>query len=460
MRVPTVSGAIKSIAVLPLQNLSGDPAQEYFSDGTTEALISNLAQIHSLKVISRTSIMRYKGSTKSLPDIGRELGADAIVEGSVHRIGGRVRITAQLIQASSDAHIWAKDYEGDVAEMLRLEEDASRSIAQEIRAQLTSDETSRFATAKRIDPVAHDEFLMGTAERWKSTPGGYLKAVDHFKKAIELQPDYAAAFAGWSNALMQGGFVDRIEEARMTAQKALGLDSNLSDAHSAIARVYSGEWDWSAADREWRRALELNPVSLDVCQCYPIGLMEMGRLPEAVTIMDRAVALNPLSADVEATYGQILFLAHKYDEARPHLLRALELEPNQFTALRILSNLREVTGDLEGASEVLRRAVPLIGLTMETSAQAGRIYAKQGRRADALRVLSNVTKPGMNPNRQSLATLYFALGDKDNGFKTLTKDFDQKINADLVKVDPLFDDVRDDPRMKGLIARLKLPDSR
>jgi predicted Zn-dependent protease len=188
--------------------------------------------------------------------------------------------------------------------------------------------------------------------------------------------------------------------------------------------------------------------------------MEMGRLPEAVTIMDRAVALNPLSADVEATYGQILFLAHKYDEARPHLLRALELEPKQFNALRILSNLREVTGDLEGASEVLRRAVPLIGLTMETSAQGGRIYAKQGRRADALRVLSNVTKPGMNPNRQSLATLYFALGDKDNGFKTLTKDFDQKINAELVKVDPLFDDVRDDPRMKGLIARLKLPDSR
>src|SRR5262249_2549680 len=173
---------IKSIAVLPLQNLSGDPSQEYFSDGTTEALISNLAQVQSLKVISRTSLCVTRVRPNYCGTSG-ELGADAIVEGSVHRIGGRVRITAQLIEVASDSHIWAKDYEGEVADMLRLEEEASRSIAQEIRAQLTSDESKRFATAKRIDPVAQDEFLMGTAERWKSTPGGFLKAVGHFKKA-------------------------------------------------------------------------------------------------------------------------------------------------------------------------------------------------------------------------------------------------------------------------------------
>jgi len=455
-RVPTVSGAIKSIAVLPLQNLSGDPAQEYFSDGTTEALISNLAQIHSLKVISRTSVMRYKGSTKLMPDIGMELGADAIVEGSVHRIGGRVRITAQLIQAATDAHIWAKDYEGDVADMLRLEEEVSRSIVQEIRAQLTSDETQRFATARRVDPVAQDEFLMGTAERWKAGPA-FLKAVDHFKKAVELQPDYAAAYAGWSNALLQAGFTNRVEEARMTAQKALALDPNLSDAHSGMARVYSAEWDWSGADREWHRALELNPASLDVCQCYTVNLLEIGRFAEAVALMDQAVAMNPLSADVQASYGQLLFYARKYDEARPYFQRALELDANHFTALRLFSNLREMKGDLDGAMELMARAVQQIGLTTETSAQTGRIYAKMGRRADALRVLSNTTKPGMNPNLQSLTTFYFAVGDKENAFKTLTRDFDQKLNADVVTVDPLFDDLRDDPRMKALVARLKLP---
>src|SRR5262245_6594469 len=172
-RVPTVSGAIKSIAVLPLQNLSGDPSQEYFSDGTTEALISNLAQVQSLKVISRTSVMRYKGSTKLLRDIGR-VRSGCHCRGMVQRIGGRVGVTAQLIEVASDSHIWAKDYEGEVADTLRLEEEASRSIAQEIRAQLTSDESKRFATAKRSGPVAQDEFLMGTAERWKSTPGGFL----------------------------------------------------------------------------------------------------------------------------------------------------------------------------------------------------------------------------------------------------------------------------------------------
>jgi eukaryotic-like serine/threonine-protein kinase len=459
VRVPSVSGNIRSIAVLPLQNLSGDPAQEYFSDGTTEALISNLAQVHSLKVISRTSVMRYKGTTKTLPEIGRELGADAIIEGSVHRIGGRVRITAQLIQAATDAHIWAKDYEGDMADMLQLEADVARSIATEIRAQLTSEETGRL-TAKRIDPAAQDEFLMGTAERWKDSPGGFLRAVEHFKKAIELQPDYAAAYAGWSNALMQGVFVERKAEALAAAEKALQLDPNLSDAHAAMARVHDADWNWAAADREWKRALDLNPVSLDVCQCYPIGLLEMGRFKEAVGLMDRAVDMNPLSPNVQATYGQILYYAHKYDEARPHLQRALELEPKEFIALKILSNIYEMTGDLDRAAEFWKRAAPLRGLDFETSADGARIYAKLGRRADALRVLPNAIKTATNANRSMmLATVYFALGDKDEGFKILEKVFNQRINADLVKVEPLFDNVRSDPRMQRLLAMLKLPES-
>src|SRR5262249_49352740 len=162
-----------------------------------------------------------------------------------------------------------------------------------------------------VDPVAHDEFLMGTAERWRVTPGSFLKAVDHFKKAVEIQPDYAAAYAGWSNALNQGFFVDRQAEARSAAGKALQLDPNLSDDHAAMARVLSADWNWDPANREWKRALDLNPASLDVCQCYPIQLFQMGRFKEAVSLMDQAIDMNPLSPNVQATYGQILYYAHK-----------------------------------------------------------------------------------------------------------------------------------------------------
>jgi serine/threonine protein kinase/Tfp pilus assembly protein PilF len=455
-------GPIRSIAVLPLQNFSGDASQDYFSDGTTEELISNLAQIHTLKVISRTSVMRYKGSPKSLPDIGRELGADAIIEGSVHHVGGRVRITAQLIRASTDAHLWAKDYEGEMADMLRLEADVAQSIAREIRAQLTPEESARISKARRIDPVAQDEFLMGTSARWKSTSAEFLNAIRHFDRAIQIQPDYAEAYAGKSNAIMQAGFQAREAEARDLAQKALALDAKLSDAHAAMGRVYAADWDWANADKEYQQALDLNPVSLDVCQCYPIALSGQGRFPEAVAITERAVSLNPLSSEVQASYGEILFYAHKYEEARPHLERAIDLDPRNFTAFRVLTNLHDMSSDLQKAMAVWKVGAALIGQDAEeNSAIGGRLLAKMGRRADARRVLSNVTKPGATPNLQSLATLYFALGNKDQGFATLARYFvEDRQNASVVAINPLFDDVRADPRFKALIAKLKLPGQR
>jgi TolB-like protein len=229
---PTATDAprIRSIAVLPLQNLSRDPDQEFFSDGTTESLISNLAQIHDLDVIARTSIMRYKGTTKTVPQIGRELGVDAILEGSVQRVGGRVRITAQLIRASTDTHLWAREYERDAADVLKLEAEVALTIAQEIQAHLTPEETRRLASARSIRPDAREAFLLGSYHAAKDNEADYRKAIEHFQRAIQLQPDYAVAYAGLSEAsfaFRNRGFTNDERAMRTAAAKAINLDGSV-----------------------------------------------------------------------------------------------------------------------------------------------------------------------------------------------------------------------------------------
>src|SRR5215472_3042658 len=261
---------IRSIAVLPLRNLSRDPEQEFFSDGTTEALISSLAQIHALKVISRTSVMRDKGTTETVPEIARELGVDAVVEGSVQLVGGRVRITAQLIQASTDTHLWANDYERDLGDVLGLEAEVSRAIAQEIGIQVTSEERRRMGGARRINPPAQEAYLLGRYHRWKLNEQDLRQSINYFEQAVKLQPDFAAAYSGMSIAWYERGvwgakgFREVEGPSRTAALKALELDPNLSEAHSALSEVFFGyDWNWSAAETEHHRALDLDPNNLD-----------------------------------------------------------------------------------------------------------------------------------------------------------------------------------------------------
>ena len=254
---------IRSLAVLPLQNLSRDPDQEFFSDGATEALIANLAQIHDLAVISRTSIMQYKGTTKTVPEIGRELGVDAILEGSVQRVEGRVRITAQLIRAATDTHIWARAYERDAADVLKLEAELARTIAQEIQAHLTPEEARRLASAPSISPDAREAFLLGRYHHFKDNEADLRRAIEYFQRAIQLQPDYAMAYAGLSlstRLFKTRGFTHDEGAARTAAVKAIELDPNLGEAHAAMAGLKFDDWDWAGAETEARRALELNYV--------------------------------------------------------------------------------------------------------------------------------------------------------------------------------------------------------
>jgi len=304
---------IRSIAVLPLQNLSQDPDQEFFSDGTTEALIAGLAQIHTLNVISRTSVTSYKKTTKSLRDIGRELGVDAIVEGSVQRSNGRVRITAQLIRTSTDTHLWAGAYERDVTDVLKLEADAALAIAEQIHAVVTPDESRRLRNARPVVPAAHEEFLLG--RHVFLSPGDATaakSATEHFRRAVALQTDHAGAWAGLAEALAFTG--DRIA-ARMAVERALQLDPDLAEAHNVVAGLAMDEYDWQRAEREFQRALELNPNSMDTCACYSSFLRITNRFPQALALITRAGATDPLSSAVQAEYGSVLYMSHKYEEA-------------------------------------------------------------------------------------------------------------------------------------------------
>jgi len=446
---------IRSLAVLPLENNSGDPNQEYLSVGTTDALIADLAQIRALKVISRTSVMRYKASTKSSSEIGKELGVDAILAGSVHRVGDMVRVTVQLTRASSDSLLWAQNYEREVKDMLRMEAEVSRAIADQIRVQIQPEENTRMANARSVNPEAQEAFLLASYSRWR--PAELDQAAKEFRTAIRIQPDFAAAYAGLSGALAEQGSTQTAEEARAAARKALDLDPQLSEAHSALARMsMTYDWDWASSEQGFRRALELNPHSLEYCQCYSDLLAGMGRFPEAIEILENGLILNPLSSPIQGSLGRILVWAHRYKEAIPRLNRALELDSQNAVAYLFLGEAYEMSGDLPKALTATEDYLRLRRTDPEQSPLIGRLYAKMGRRADAQRVLNNLTKPGATPNARDMAAFYFAMGETDRGFESLTKAFDGRQDVLRVNVSGLWDGVRKDQRFQELIARLKV----
>jgi serine/threonine protein kinase/Flp pilus assembly protein TadD len=446
---------IRSIAVLPLRNLSSDPNQEYFSDGTTEAIISNLAQIHSLLVKSRTSIMRYKGSPKSLQDIAGELGVDAIVEGSIQRMGDRVRVSAQLIQASTDGHLWAKDYDRETSDLLRLQADLAREIAEEIKTEITPEEAKRLTSARVIMPAAQEEYLLG---RQAFRSAEYQQAIAHLNKAIELAPDYAAAYGilavSWhlGEAFGVGKRSDVEKFGRSAALKALELDPNLSEAHLAIAGIkWFEDWDWAGAEQSFKRAFELNPGSIDTCICYVDYLASMGRVVDAIALAQASTARDPLSESVEGAYGDALFFARRYEEAAVHYQRSAALNPQNLSYKPSLAATYIKLGRPREALAALDhpefRSTPTLAFA----------YAAAGRRDEAMKILASFPKDAPDP--YGISAAYFELGNKDAGFEWLTKAFDQReVMVNAAKFDPAFDSVRNDLRLQALVARLKLPD--
>ena len=465
---PTVvSHEIKSIAVLPLENLSGDPAQEYFADGMTEALISNLAQIRALsRVISRTTVMRYKGSGKSLQEIARELNVDAVIEGTVQRSGGRVRVTARLIPAATDSPLWARDYERDLSDVLKLQSDLARTVADEIRIQVTPEERARLAAARNINPQAHEAYLLGRYLS-RTNEEDLRQAIGHFERAIQLAPDYSAAYAGLSDAWMRRGVFgaknrkEVMPLARDAALKAVALDPQLPEGHVALGFVKTLDWDWAGAEQEIARALELDPNSAEAHERYGDLLMALERHDEAIREIDRAEKLDPLSSNIQSRYGRVLYRARKYEEAVPHLQRAIDLDPNPGNSMPywILGELYTQMGRYDDAIVSFKKSQSHGGSALAGSVGIAGVYARMGRQKEARRMLAKL-KATTHPvifSDAPIARVYAALGDKDEAFKELFRLVEERNNlATFIKADPPFDNLHSDPRWQELLTRMNL----
>jgi TolB-like protein/Flp pilus assembly protein TadD len=460
---PAPAGRIASLAVLPLDNFSRDPEQEYFSDGMTEALIADLAQIRSLRVISRTSVMPYKKSGKALPRIARELNVDALVEGSVMRAGARVRITAQLVDGRSDRHLWARSYERDLKDALSLQSEVARSIAREIAAELTPEEETRLGP-KPVDPDAEEAYLKGRSRLLKGTERDIRGAIVLFEQAIAKDRRAARPYAGLADAYCQLRSVyappsEVMPQARAAASKAIELDPALPEAHVSLANVhFFYEFDWTGAEKEYRRALELNPSSAEAHDAYANFLGALDRRAEASAEIARAIELDPLSPLIRADESWVRYMAREYPRAVEASLKAVELGPDFWWAHTTLGLAYEKTGRYTDAIAELETASRMDDNTAILEMLGG-VYAASGRKKEARAVLDRLEERSRASYvcPYEIATVYAELGEKDPAIALLEKS--KREHADCLpwaKADSKLDSLRRDPRFGALMKGIGL----
>jgi TolB-like protein/Tfp pilus assembly protein PilF len=457
---------IDSIAVLPLDNLSGDPEQDYFADGMTDALITELSKIGTLKVISRTSAMLYKDSEQPLPEIAAELNVEAVVEGSVFRTGDRVRVTAQLIHAATDQNLWADNYDRDLRDILALYSEVARAIASEIKVKLTAQEESLLARAGPVDLEALEAYLRGNHFANRRTLEGWRRGIDYYEQAIEKDPQYAPAYAALAHTLATLPMYSNVpsEEffprARDAAQTAIELDDTLATAHIALARAeYRYYWDWEVAEREIQRAIELDPGSAEAHMWFGHYLVWMGQSEEGVAAGRHALELDPLSLPTNMDLGWMLYNARRFDEAIEHLSQVLDLEPNTFEPHLCLFFTYAKKEQYEHAFASLQNVHDLQGLAEPITHHPfyAYLHALWGKREEALRPLS---APGWAEiGSWSRAVAHGALGDKDEAFRLLEEDYEQRGRMlVLSRIDPKLDPLRDDPRFQDFLRRMNFPE--
>jgi TolB-like protein/Flp pilus assembly protein TadD len=478
LRRPAAGGEalpIRSIAVLPLENLSRDPGQDYFADGMTEALIGDLAKIGSLRVISRTSAMRFKGISKPLPEIARELSVDAIVEGSVLRSGDRVRITAQLIRGATDEHIWNDSYERDLKDVLALQSEVARAIAGRIRTAVTPEEKARLGSAppqslavREIDPRAHEAYLKGRYHLNKRTGAELLVAIEYFEAAIRTAPRYAPGYAGLAKCylLLPAAGIgaaapkDVLPKAKEAARHALAVDDSLSEAHSVLGYALTlHEWDWTGGERSFERALALDPSDATAHFWYGAHLAARGRLDEAIASARRARALDPVSPIVNAGVAWMLYLAGRYDEAVEHSRQALALDPAFAIGHLRLGTAYEGKGMLPEAIAELRKAVASSGESPDMVAALGHAHATAGDRGEARKILAGLKDLSQRRyvSAYHIAVVHAGLREKDEAFEWLQKAYEERSwGLAFLNVDPDAVPLRSDPRFSDLVHRLGL----
>jgi TolB-like protein/Flp pilus assembly protein TadD len=461
------SPIIRSLAVLPLESLSNDASQDFFADGMTDELISDLGQISELRVISRTSVMAYKHARKPLPQIARELKVDAVVEGTVLRSGDQVRITAQLIEASADKHLWSQSYEGELRDALTLQNKVARAIADQIRISLNPQEQAALKSAKVVNPEAYVSYLKGRYF-WNKRTGDSLKvALAYFNQAIEEDPKYAQAYSGladtyallgdWQYAVMTPK--EALPKAKAAAIKALELDSTLGEAHNSLAFCLDGfDWDFESAGKEFLRAIELNPGYATAHHWYAWHLALLRRYDEAIAEMKKAENLDPLSLVINADLAELLVLAHSYDESIQQSRKTIEMDPNFGLAHNHLAQayLKKQMND-EAVAE-LKKAVQLSGGSPTCIANLARAYVASGKRSEAEKLLSDLKKRS-NPSHSlasEIAVIYVALGDTNQAITWLEKGYQERFNPGVL-LRPGFDPLRSDPRFEDLMSRIGLP---
>ena len=455
--------SIHSLAVLPLEDLSHSPEQDYFAEGITEELITELSKIKSLRVISRTSAMHYKGTTKTLPEVARELHVDAVVEGSVLRVGNRVRITAELIEGRTDKHLWAQTYDRDMQDILALQSSVAQAVVQAIRVTLTPEEKGRLERTLQVDPQAHEAYLKGRYYWNKRTPESVQKGLKYFQEAIERDPRYAPAYAGLADSYDLLGSYRTIQPrnafrmAKEAAGKALQIDDELAEAYASLAATKFFYLEWNGVDENFRRAIELDPGYSTARHWYALYLAATGRNEEALVQIKLAQQLDPLSLIINANLAWCLYLGRDYDGAVKQSQVTLELDPNFPVAHEYLGQAYLEKGAYADAISELQKAFQLSRNDASIESELGNAYATMGRKQEARRVLDDLLQRLQHGNASpyDIAMIYIGLGDHEKSLYWLNRAADEG-STGLVNlgVHPRFDRLRKDGRFETLLQRL------
>ncbi len=456
--------AVKSLAVLPLKNLSGDPSQEYLADGMTEELIGRLSMIRGLRVISRTSVMAFKDPHISMPEIAKTLGVDALVEGSVIRDGSHVRVHAQLIRGATDEHFWSETYDRELRDALSLESEVAQSIAQRVEITVTGEERSRLVNARHVAPEVYESYLKGRFVKG-SDREKVEERIAYFEETIRKDPTFAPAYVGLAGAhtalstIFVGGPVQQERQQVVNAaQKALELDPEIAEAHVLLAEVKQRQWHWAEAEAEYKRALNLNPNDASAHIGLAEWLMCQGRMDEALNWARRARELDPVGV-AGVSIGWILFHARRYDEAARELRSELAVHPDDVWAQFFLGFVLIAKGQPEEAISILEKTISLMKSSPGSLELLATAYAKAGRRSEALRLINELKRRRRKTYVPAGALInpHLALGDYDEAFVWFESAYQEQSNIlQFLKVHPFFDPVRDDPRFKDLVHRVGL----
>jgi TolB-like protein/Tfp pilus assembly protein PilF len=458
---------IHALAILPLENLSGDPAHDYFADGMTEALITSLAKIKALRVISRTSAMQYRGARKSLPHIARELNVDAVIEGSVIRSGDRVRIAAQLIHATTDQHLWAESYDRDFRDILSLQSEIAQQVADEVRIVLTPEERAGLNSVRQVNPEAHECYLKARYHWNRRTEESVKKALSYFHRAIDADPTYAPGYAGLADAYNILGYYNALPpfeaypKGKAAAIKALELDRSFAEPHATLGVVKRDfEWDWSGAEQEFQRAIELNPGCVDAYHWRGTLFSMLGRHADALREKSRALELDPLSVVIRTDLGRMFYFSRDYDRSLEQYRAALDMDANFVSAHLWLAHVYQQKGLLDEAIIELKAGVHLSNDSPYALARLGHGYALAGKLNEACSLLEQLhalsSQRYVSP--YDLAIVHVGLQKKEEAFRCLLKALEQRsLWLGYLNVEPQLDPLRSDHRFQDLLQRIGLP---